>query len=152
MRPLQILDVHRRGKILLMLAWIGSVLCSLPQVQHILFSSAYSTLNSILSIFFSLSSVSSLFLFYNSALTSTDVGVPPRDAPEPHLLYPMYNVQHVPVVHTRGFLLVLRHGHHVLVPLDRDMLHLHQYFCRDLPEIQREDRRYRHAIKLRNFF
>ncbi|XP_025995016.1 gonadotropin-releasing hormone II receptor isoform X1 [Solenopsis invicta] len=32
MRPLQILDVYRRGKILLMLAWIGSVLCSLPQM------------------------------------------------------------------------------------------------------------------------
>ncbi|XP_018369047.1 PREDICTED: gonadotropin-releasing hormone II receptor isoform X3 [Trachymyrmex cornetzi] len=32
MRPLQILDIHRRGKILLMLAWIGSVLCSMPQM------------------------------------------------------------------------------------------------------------------------
>ncbi|KAG5333014.1 GNRR2 protein, partial [Acromyrmex heyeri] len=32
MRPLQILDVHRRGKILLMFAWIGSVLCSMPQM------------------------------------------------------------------------------------------------------------------------
>ncbi|XP_072746865.1 adipokinetic hormone/corazonin-related peptide receptor variant I-like isoform X1 [Anoplolepis gracilipes] len=32
MRPLQILDVYRRGKIMLMLAWIGSVLCSLPQM------------------------------------------------------------------------------------------------------------------------
>ncbi|XP_070162740.1 adipokinetic hormone/corazonin-related peptide receptor variant I-like isoform X2 [Polyergus mexicanus] len=32
MRPLQILDVYRRGKIMLMLAWVGSVLCSLPQM------------------------------------------------------------------------------------------------------------------------
>ncbi|KAL0113558.1 hypothetical protein PUN28_012610 [Cardiocondyla obscurior] len=32
MRPLQILDVHRKGKILLMLAWVGSVLCSFPQM------------------------------------------------------------------------------------------------------------------------
>ncbi|KAL6437056.1 hypothetical protein ACFW04_004986 [Cataglyphis niger] len=32
MRPLQILDVYRRGKIMLMFAWIGSVLCSLPQM------------------------------------------------------------------------------------------------------------------------
>ncbi|RLU24278.1 hypothetical protein DMN91_004490, partial [Ooceraea biroi] len=32
MQPLQILDVHRRGKIMLILAWIGSVLCSLPQM------------------------------------------------------------------------------------------------------------------------
>ncbi|XP_019882946.1 gonadotropin-releasing hormone II receptor isoform X2 [Camponotus floridanus] len=31
-RPLQILDVYRRGKIMLMLAWVGSVLCSLPQM------------------------------------------------------------------------------------------------------------------------
>jgi len=33
MRPLQILDIHRRGKILLMFAWIGSILCSIPQVH-----------------------------------------------------------------------------------------------------------------------
>ncbi|XP_014469329.1 PREDICTED: gonadotropin-releasing hormone II receptor isoform X2 [Dinoponera quadriceps] len=32
MRPLQILDVHRRGKITLIFAWVGSVLCSLPQM------------------------------------------------------------------------------------------------------------------------
>ncbi|GAB1865803.1 Adipokinetic hormone receptor [Camponotus japonicus] len=32
MRPLQILDVYTRGKIMLMLAWVGSVLCSLPQM------------------------------------------------------------------------------------------------------------------------
>ncbi|XP_012227163.1 adipokinetic hormone/corazonin-related peptide receptor variant I isoform X2 [Linepithema humile] len=32
MRPLQVLDAYRRGKIMLVLAWIGSVLCSLPQM------------------------------------------------------------------------------------------------------------------------
>lgn len=33
MQPLHILDVHRRGKIFLIFAWLGSVLCSLPQVR-----------------------------------------------------------------------------------------------------------------------
>ncbi|XP_011136225.2 gonadotropin-releasing hormone receptor isoform X1 [Harpegnathos saltator] len=32
MRPLQMLEIHRRGKINLMFAWLGSVLCSLPQM------------------------------------------------------------------------------------------------------------------------
>ncbi|XP_032681192.1 gonadotropin-releasing hormone II receptor-like isoform X1 [Odontomachus brunneus] len=32
MRPLQILDVHRRGKITLIFAWVGSIFCSFPQV------------------------------------------------------------------------------------------------------------------------
>ncbi|XP_020299220.1 gonadotropin-releasing hormone II receptor isoform X1 [Pseudomyrmex gracilis] len=32
MRPLQVLDVYKRGKIMLMIAWMSSVLCSLPQM------------------------------------------------------------------------------------------------------------------------
>ncbi|XP_032681188.1 gonadotropin-releasing hormone II receptor-like [Odontomachus brunneus] len=32
MRPLQILGVHRREKITLILAWVGSILCSFPQI------------------------------------------------------------------------------------------------------------------------
>ncbi|XP_032681197.1 gonadotropin-releasing hormone II receptor-like [Odontomachus brunneus] len=32
MRPLQILDVHRRGKITLIFAWVGATLCSFPQI------------------------------------------------------------------------------------------------------------------------
>ncbi|KAG7203148.1 hypothetical protein KM043_010268 [Ampulex compressa] len=31
-RPLQLLDVDRRGKVMLSIAWIGSILCSMPQM------------------------------------------------------------------------------------------------------------------------
>ena len=62
-----------------------------------------------------------------------DVSVPSWDASKLHLLYPMYNVQYLPIVRAPSFLQFVRYGSDVLVPPDCNILYVHQYFYGDLP-------------------